>query len=111
MLSEGVNKGRITMQKLVEILCANNAKVFHIYPKKGVIQPGSDADLVIVDLEKKVTVSASTQHYTLSDYTPYEGMEVKGWPVLTMLRGNVIVKDGEMVGNTGIGRYIPRTLS
>jgi dihydropyrimidinase len=111
LLSEGVNKGRITMQKLVEILCENNAKIFHIYPKKGVIQPGSDADIVIVDLEKKATISASTQHYTLSDYTPYEGLEIQGWPVLTMLRGNVIVKDGEMIGNTGIGRYIPRTLS
>ncbi len=111
MLSEGVNKGRISIHKLVEILCANNAKIFHIYPKKGIIQLGSDADIVIVDLEKKATISASTQHYTLSDYTPYEGLEVKGWPVLTMLRGNVIVRDGEMIGKPGIGRYFPRSLS
>jgi len=108
MLSEGVNKGRITLQKLVDVLCTNNAKVFGIYPQKGTIQIGADADLVIIDLDKKTKLSARTQHYKLSDYTPYEGWEIKGWPVLTVLRGNVVVKDGEMVAKPGIGKYIPR---
>jgi len=110
MLSEGVSKGRITLEKLVEVLCYNNAKVFGIYPRKGTIQVGSDADLVIIDLEKKVKLSAVTQHYKISDYTLYEDWEVKGWPILTMLRGEVIVKDGEMLAKPGLGRYIPRSL-
>jgi dihydroorotase-like cyclic amidohydrolase len=110
MLSEGVNKGRITLEKLVEVLCYNNAKTFGIYPQKGTIQVGSDADLVIVDLEKKVKLTSANQHYTISDYCLYEGWEVKGWPVLTMLRGNVVVEDGKKVAKPGIGKYIPRTL-
>ncbi|MBW1998703.1 MAG: amidohydrolase family protein [Deltaproteobacteria bacterium] len=109
MLSEGVNKGKITLQKLVEVLCTNNAKLFGIYPRKGTIQIGADADLVILDLDKKVKLSASTQHYKVSDYTPYEGLEVTGWPTLTMLRGNVVVRDGRMVAAPGLGRYIPRS--
>lgn len=108
MLSEGVNKGRITLQKLVEVLCYNNAKVFGIYPQKGTIKVGSDADLVIVDLERKVKLSAVNQHYAITDYCLYEGWEVKGWPVLTMLRGNIVVEGGKMVAKSGIGRYIPR---
>lgn len=111
MLSEGVNKGRITLEKLVEVLCYNNAKAFGIYPQKGAIRVGSDADLVIVDLEKKVKLRAVNQHYAISDYCLYEGWEVKGWPVLTMLRGTVVVDDGRMVAKPGIGKYIPRTLS
>ena len=110
MLSEGVNKGRITIEKLVEVLCYNNAKTFGIYPQKGTIQVGSDADLVIVDLEKKVKLSAGKQHYAISDYCLYEGWEVKGWPVLTMLRGNIVVEDGKKMAKPGIGKYIPRTL-
>ena len=92
MLSEGINKGRITLETLVEILCTNNARVFDIYPQKGTIAVGSDADLVILDLDKKVALGAAQQHYTLSDYSPYEGWEVTGWPVLTMVRGKVVVK-------------------
>jgi dihydroorotase-like cyclic amidohydrolase len=110
MLSEGVNKGRITLETLVEILCTNNARVFDIYPQKGTLAIGSDADLVILDLEKKAELGAAKQHYALSDYSPYEGWEVTGWPVLTMVRGRVVVKDGERVAEPGWGRYIPRSV-
>jgi len=110
MLGEGVSKGRITLEKLVEVLCYNNAKAFGIYPQKGTIQIGSDADLVIVDLEKKVKLTGVNQHYALSDYCGFEGWEIKGWPVLTMLRGNVVVEEGKMVAKPGIGRYVPRSL-
>ncbi len=111
MLGEGVSKGKITLEKLVEVLCYNNAKVFGLYPKKGTIQVGSDADLVIVDLEKKVKLSGALQHYKVSDYTLYEDLEVKGWPILTMLRGTVVVEDGKMVAKPGLGRYLPRSLA
>ncbi len=111
MLSEGVNKGRITLEKLVEVLCHNNAKVFGIYPQKGTIQVGADADLVIIDLDKKVRLSVEGTHYVISDYCPYEGWEVKGWPVLTMVRGSVVVDDGRMMARPGIGKYIPRKVT
>jgi dihydroorotase (multifunctional complex type) len=110
ILSEGVNKGRITLERLVEVLCANNAKVFDIYPQKGAIEVGSDADLVILDLDRKVELTAAKQHYKVSDYTPYEGFEVTGWPVLTMVRGKAVVRNGEMVANPGWGQYIPRSV-
>jgi len=109
MLSEGVNKGRITLEKLVELCCYNNARTFGIYPKKGTIQVGSDADIVIIDLEKKAKLSAANAHYAVADFTLYEGWEVKGWPVLTMLRGNILVEDGKRVAKDGMGRYIRRS--
>ena len=107
MLSEGVNKGRITLEKLVEILCQNNAKAFGMYPKKGAIKVGSDADMVVVDLEKRVKLTVNKEHQ-VCDFIPYEGMEVQGWPVTTILRGNVLVDDGKLVAKPGIGKYIPR---
>ncbi len=107
MLSEGVNKGRITLEKLVEVLCHNNAKTFGFFPQKGTIQVGSDADLVIVDLNKKAEMTVNKEHGCY-DYILYEGWEVTGWPVLTMLRGNVLVENGKLVAKPGIGKYLPR---
>jgi len=110
MLSEGVNKGKITLEKLVEVCCRNNAKFSGIYPQKGTIEVGSDADLVIVDLDKNSKLSAGKMHYAVADFCPYEGWEVKGLPVLTMLRGLVVVEDDKLLANPGVGRYIPRHL-
>lgn len=107
MLSEGVNKGRITLEKLVEICCINNAKAMGIYPKKGAIRVGSDADLVIIDLNKKVKLSAQTLHQ-LADFCIWEGWEVKGYPILTMLRGNIIMQDGKLLSDPGVGEYLFR---
>ncbi|MEM3421186.1 MAG: amidohydrolase family protein [Candidatus Hadarchaeum sp.] len=109
MLSEGVNKGRISMEKLVEVCCYNPAKVLGILPQKGTIAVGSDADLVIVDSDESKIVKAENL-CTASDFTPYEGRELKGWPVLTMVGGNVVMEDGEIVGRPGVGKYIPRKL-
>jgi dihydroorotase-like cyclic amidohydrolase len=109
MLSEGVHKDRITLEKLVEVCCTNNAKALGIYPKKGIIQIGSDADLVIVDLEKETVLSAETDHMA-TDYCLWEGWKVKGCPVLTMLGGNVIVEKGELKAEPGIGKYLSRSL-
>ncbi len=106
MLSEGVNKSRITLEKLVEVLCFNNAKTFGLFPQKGTIQVGSDADLVIVDLGKNMKMTVNKEHGCY-DYILYEGWEVKGWPVSTMLRGNVLVDNGKLVAKPGIGKYIP----
>jgi D-hydantoinase len=110
MLSEGVNQGRITLEKLVEVLCYNNARTFGIFPRKGTIRAGSDADLVIVDLDKKAKMTFDPDHGCY-DYTPYEGWEITGWPVLTMLRGNVLVEKGRLVAEPGTGKYVPRYVS
>ena len=106
MLSEGVNKGRISFPRLVEIMCKNTAKTFGLYPKKGAIQVGSDADLVVVDLRKEDRVSYKKLHSD-SDVSIYEGKLVKGWPILTMLRGEIIYKDGKIIGKPR-GRYLAR---
>ncbi|MFQ5825901.1 MAG: dihydroorotase family protein [Dehalococcoidia bacterium] len=105
MLSEGVNRGRISLERLVEVCCENPARTFGVYPRKGIIQVGSDADLVILDMEKAKKVrNEELLHF--SDFSIYEGMELKGWPVLTMLRGKVIVKDGQFQAE-GRGQYLP----
>lgn len=109
LLEEGVNKGRISLNKLCEITSFNPAKIFGMYPKKGVIQPGSDADLVIIDLEKSQEISHKTLHQGLS-YSIYEGKTVKGWPVMTLSKGKVIVEQGEFTGKRGAGEFIKRKL-
>ncbi len=106
MLSEGVNKGRISLEKVVEVCCHNPARIFGIYPQKGTIRVGSDADIVIVDMDKKVKFTA-TMSPSLCDWSIYEGWEFKGFPVLTMLRGDVTMEEGKVVGKPGIGRYCP----
>ncbi|MBI4334706.1 MAG: amidohydrolase family protein [Chloroflexi bacterium] len=106
LISEGVNKGRITLPKVVEVACQNPAMTFGLYPRKGALNVGSDADLVVVDLNKKVNVSWKMLH-SLSDWSIWEGWEFKGWPVLTMRRGEVIVEDGKILASDGSGKYIP----
>lgn len=105
MLSEGVNKGRISLGKLVEVCCSNPAKIFGLFPQKGVIAVGSDADLTIVDLNREARVG-DRGVYTLSDFSLYAGLKLRGWPVLTMLRGNVIMEQGKVVDEPGLGRYV-----
>jgi dihydropyrimidinase len=107
LLSEGVNEGRIDIHRLVEITSYNPARTFGLWPDKGAIEIGASADLVILDMEKKRTVRAKDLHH-ISDFSLYEGRELTGWPVTTILRGEVIVEDGEVVGKPGMGRYIPR---
>ena len=109
LLSEGVNKSRLSLERLVEVCCLNPAKAFGLYPRKGVLQIGSDADLVIVDLHRKVKITPEILH-SASDYTLYDGWELEGWPLMTLVRGNVVTEDGEIVGKPGLGRFISREL-
>jgi dihydropyrimidinase/dihydroorotase len=112
MLHEGVNKGRISIERLVDVSSEGPAKIFGLYPKKGTIMPGSDADIVLVDLDKEVTVRDDMVH-TRSGWTLLSGHTIKGWPVTTILRGRVIAewKSGgyrmEIVGGPR-GKYVPQ---
>jgi len=103
----GVNEGRITLNRLVELLATNPAKLFGLYPRKGTVAVGSDADLVIFDPNRRVTISAST-HHSKSDYSLYEGTEVTGAPDVVLLRGNVLVENDELVAAPGIGQFVQR---
>ena len=107
-LSEGVGKGRFSLNRCLELLSTNPAKIFGLYPQKGTIGVGSDADLVIVDPEMEVTLSPQQLH-TAIDYSPYQGMRLKGYPVVTISRGEVIVEYGEFLGRPGRGRFLPRS--
>jgi dihydropyrimidinase len=103
----GVREGRITLNRMVELLATNPAKLFGLYPRKGTLAVGSDADIVIFDPERPVTITAEGQHSRI-DYNLYEGTEVVGTPETVLLRGNVLVDRGELVASPGIGRYVAR---
>lgn len=107
LLSEGVNKERISLQRLVETTSYNVAKIFNLYPMKGTIQIGSDADLVLVDLGKEQTLTSAHLHSN-ADFSIYEGWPLKGWPLLTMVRGKLVMENGEILDNHGHGRFIKR---
>ena len=103
----GVRAGRISLNRMVELLSTNPAKLFGLYPRKGTIAVGSDADVVVFDPEKKVTISAAT-HHSRVDYNLYEGTEVTGSPEVVLLRGNVLVENDELIASPGIGQYVAR---
>lgn len=107
LLSEGVNKGRISIEKLVELCCYSPAKIFGLYPRKGGIVLGADADLVILDENKTRKVAPAILH-SLCDWSAYEGRELKGWPVATFLRGQLAAKDGEIIASAGSGNFLAR---
>ncbi|OGT81356.1 MAG: hypothetical protein A3H91_13525 [Gammaproteobacteria bacterium RIFCSPLOWO2_02_FULL_61_13] len=110
LLSEGVNKGRLTLEKVVEVCSANPARAFGVYPRKGSLEVGADADVVVVDLEKKVKVSVDRLR-SMCDWSIYDGWELKGWPVHTVLRGQVIVENGEPRPRAARqAQYIPRVI-
>ncbi|MDP7079748.1 MAG: dihydropyrimidinase [Candidatus Undinarchaeales archaeon] len=107
--SEGVGKGRLSLSQFVNLISTRPAKIFGLFPRKGAVRIGSDADLVIFDPEKEVTVSAESHHMNI-DYSPFEGLKVKGWPEITILRGRIICEKGEFKGERGYGTFIPRKI-
>ena len=107
LFSEGVMKGRIDLPTFVALTATNPAKLFGLHPQKGTIAIGSDADIGIWDPNRKVTISNDLLHHQV-DYTPYEGMEVTGWPVTTLSRGKVVWNDGDVTAEPGHGRFLPR---
>jgi dihydropyrimidinase len=106
LFSEGVRKNRITLNQFVALGATNAAKLYGLYPRKGTIAIGSDADLAIWDTERKVTIRNDMLHHK-ADYTAYEGMAVQGWPTTTISRGEVVWHDGEVLGKPGRGKFLP----
>ena len=103
----GVLEDWITINKFVELNSTNPAKMFGLFPQKGTIAVGSDADIVVFDPEKEVTLSVKNLHQN-TDYTPWEGMVVKGYPVTVLSRGKIVIEDGKLAGEKGWGKFIKR---
>ncbi len=110
LVFQGVRDGRLSLSRFVDITATTPARVFGMYPQKGTIAIGSDADLVIWDPARELTLSQKTLHQNV-DYTLYEGMTVTGVPSTVLLRGKVIVDQREFVGTSGFGRYVHRRRS
>ena len=106
LFSEGVLKGRIDLNQFVKLTSTNVAKLYGLYPRKGTIAIGADADLVIWDTDTPVTVTNDRLHHAC-DYTPYEGMELGAWPALTLSRGRPVWNEGELCADAGHGEFLP----
>lgn len=107
LYDEGINRGKITICRLVKLLCEKPAKIFGLYPQKGVLQVGSDADLVVFDPRVRQIITHKTQHSNAT-YTLYEGRECLGAPVLSLQRGKVVLEEGELKAPPGQGRFLYR---
>ena len=110
LLNDGVNQNKITLEQFVRFTSINAAQIFGMYPQKGVLKKGSDADITVIDLKKEKTVS-SDLFGGFSDYVVYEGRHLKGWPVKTIVRGQTIADDFEVIGKLGHGKLVERELS
>src|SRR4029077_14437402 len=102
-----VAEGRISLNRFVEITSTAAAKIFGLFPKKGTIAVGSDADIVIFDPEEEITISAKTHHMNV-DYSCYEGVKVKGATKTVLSRGKVVIEDGRYIGAPGDGQFLKR---
>jgi dihydropyrimidinase len=103
----GVRAGRITLNRFVELTSTSPAKIFGLFPRKGTIAPGSDADIVVFDPNRTMTLSAKTLHMKV-DYSPYEGRQVTGAAETVLSRGRLVIEDGRFVGRSGAGRFLKR---
>ena len=107
LYSEGVRKGRISLARMIEVTSTNPAKLFGMWPRKGTISVGADADLTVLDPEKRFTVRADAMQ-SASDFDPHEGFEAVGWPTKTIVRGRLVVADGELKVEPGHGALVRR---
>lgn len=110
LFSEGVMKGRIDLSRFVALTATNHAKIYGLYPSKGAIAIGADADIAIWDPKEQRSIRHADLHDG-ADYTPYEGLEINGWPTTVLLRGKVMIRDSQLIGPKGEGRYMKRNHS
>src|SRR5712671_6215278 len=109
MYTEMVTRRGYSLARFVDLVSSNAAKIMGLYPKKGAIAVGSDADITILDPTRRGKVCAVDLHET--DYTPWEGHDIFAWPVVTILRGKVMVENGQYHASPGDGRYLKRKIS
>jgi dihydropyrimidinase len=107
LFSEGYHGGRLGIRQIVRVCCENNARTFGLYPRKGVLRPGSDADIVVVDPNKTAVIGDGFYKGLNKTYSIYWGKEVRGLPVLTMSRGEIVMRDGKTVSQKGRGKFVP----
>ena len=105
LFSEGVGQGRISLNQFVALTATNPARLYGLYPRKGTIAVGADADITIWDPAREVTITNAELHHNV-DYTPYEGRRVTGWPEIVLSRGQTVVRDGMLKGQTGRGKFL-----
>jgi len=110
LFSEGVGRGRLDLNTFVALTATNHAKVYGLYPKKGTIAVGSDADIAVWDPERETEITAGMLHDNVG-YTPYEGRRLRGWPMTVLSRGRFVVKDGKLLVRRGSGQFLPCGLS
>jgi dihydropyrimidinase len=110
LFSEGVGQGRLDLNAFVALTATNHAKLYGLYPKKGTIAIGSDADIAIWDPERETTITAGMLHDNVG-YTPYEGRPLRGWPTTILSRGRIVVEDGNLIAARGSGAFLPCALS
>lgn len=110
LLNDGVNQNRITLEQFVQFTSQNAAKIFGMYPQKGTLEKNSDADITMIDLKKEKKVT-SDLFGGFSDYIVYEGRNLKGWPVKTIVRGEIVADDFEIIGKLGHGKLVERKIS
>jgi dihydropyrimidinase len=110
LFSEGVGRGRLSLNEFVALGATNHAKLYGLYPRKGTIALGGDADLVLWDPKRRVHVTWAMLH-DQTGYTPYEGRELTGWPVTVISRGRVVVQDGQLHAEPGSGQFVPAAMS
>lgn len=107
LMLNGVNEGKTTLNRVVETMCENPAKLYGMYPRKGVIEVGADADLVILDMDKEELISNETV-ISKCKWTPFDGRKIKGVPDVVMVRGQIVAEGGKVVGKPGMGQFVPR---
>ncbi len=107
LFSHGVMSGRISPSRFVALTSSNPARLFGLWPRKGNLNPGADADVVIFDPRQSTVISHARLHDN-ADYSPYEGFQCQGAPVLTMCRGEIVARNGEFTGRQGYGQFLRR---
>ena len=107
LLLNGVSEGWLSLERLSEISSERPAQIYGVYPRKGSINPGSDADLVVVDMDKEVTITNDDQ-ISACGWTAYDGRKVKGWQTMSIIRGEVVMEDNQVISKKGSGEFIPR---
>lgn len=111
LMFQGVKSGKISLERWVEVCCTTPARMFGMYPRKGVISPGADADLVIYDPNGHTSIGLGKTHHMNMDYSAYEGFEIDGHVDTVLSRGRVVIDDGKYLGSAGHGRFVKRALS